>query len=62
MNPKALAWHELDNVVVTSYNNVRRYFIRTPMLLFSIQVKVHDIKMMDGAIGQATGVFGPSAN
>ena len=48
-----------DNVVVTSYNNVRRFFNSNPNATFSIQVKVPDIKMMDGAIGQATGVFRP---
>jgi putative ABC transport system permease protein len=48
-----------DNVVLTSYNNVRRYFNSNPNSSFSIQVKVADIKLIDGAIGQATGIFRP---
>jgi putative ABC transport system permease protein len=48
-----------DNVVLTSYNNVRRYFNSNPNASFSIQVKVADVKLIDGAIGQATGVFRP---
>jgi len=46
-----------DNVVITSYNNVRRYFNNDPNASYNIQVKVGDLKLMDGAIGQATGVF-----
>ncbi|MHA4844017.1 ABC transporter permease [Flavitalea antarctica] len=49
----------LDNVVLTSYNNVRRFFNSNPNASFSIQVKVDNINLMDGAIGQATGVFRP---
>jgi putative ABC transport system permease protein len=60
LNPKGstlgMSW---DNVVVTSYSNVRRYFNSNPNATFSIQVKVADIKLMDGAIGQATGTFRP---
>lgn len=48
-----------DNVVITSYTNVRRYFNSNPNSSFNIQVKVPDIKLMEGAIGQATGVFRP---
>jgi putative ABC transport system permease protein len=48
-----------DNMVLTSYTNVRRYFNSNPNASFNIQVKVPDIKLMDGAIGQATGVFRP---
>jgi putative ABC transport system permease protein len=48
-----------DNEVLTSYNNVRRYFNSNPNSSFSIQVKVTDVKLIDGAIGQATGVFRP---
>lgn len=48
-----------DNVVVTSYSNVRRYFNSNPNASFNIQVKVPDIKLIDGAIGQATGTFRP---
>jgi putative ABC transport system permease protein len=49
----------LDNMVITSYPNVRNYFNSNPNSSFSIQVKVPDIKLMDGAIGEATGVFRP---
>jgi len=48
-----------DNVIVTSYNNVRRFFNSNPNASFSIQVKVADISQMDGAVGQATGTFRP---
>jgi putative ABC transport system permease protein len=48
-----------DNVIITSYNNVRRFFNSNPNATFSIQVKVADLKLMDGAIGEATGVFRP---
>ena len=48
-----------DNTIVTSYNNVRRFFNSNPNATFSIQVKVNELKMMDGAISQATGVFRP---
>jgi putative ABC transport system permease protein len=49
----------LDNVVITSYSNVRSYFNSNPNASFSIQVKVPDIKLMEGAIGEATGIFRP---
>lgn len=48
-----------DNMVITSYNNVRRFFNSNPNASFSIQVKVNDVKMMEGAIGEATAVFRP---
>lgn len=51
-----------DNVIITSYNNVRRFFNSNPNASFSIQVKVGDISLMDGAIGQATGIFRPVRN
>lgn len=47
----------LDNLIITSYTNVRRYFNNNPNASFNIQVKVPDIKYMDGAIGEATGTF-----
>ena len=49
----------LDNAVITSYVNVRSYFNSNANASFSIQVKVPDIKLMDGAIGEATGIFRP---
>ena len=48
-----------DNMVLTSYNNVRRFFNSNPNASFSIQVKVADVKLIDGAIDQAEGVFRP---
>ena len=49
----------MDNVIITSYNNVRRFFNSNPNASFSIQVKVKDLKLMDGAIGEAMGTFRP---
>ena len=49
----------LDNSIFTSYNNVRRYFNNNQNASFSIQVKVKDIKELEGAIGQAQGTFRP---
>jgi len=48
-----------DNVIITSYSVVRRYFNSNPNASFNIQVKVPDLKLLDGAIGEATGVFRP---
>ncbi|HKH62135.1 MAG TPA: ABC transporter permease, partial [Flavitalea sp.] len=48
-----------DNVVITSYKNVRRFFNSNPNASFSIQIKVNDIKQLEGAIGEATGTFRP---
>jgi putative ABC transport system permease protein len=54
-----------DNVAITSYNNVRRFFLSsTPSPFsttpsFNIQVKVPDVNQMDYAIGEAEGVFRP---
>jgi putative ABC transport system permease protein len=48
-----------DNVIITSYNNVRRFFNSNVNASFNIQVKVKDVKMIDGAIDQAQGVFRP---
>lgn len=46
-----------DNVVITSYQSVRRFFNNDPNASYNIQVKVNDLKMMDGAISEATGTF-----
>jgi putative ABC transport system permease protein len=52
-----------DNVVITSYNTVRRFFLNQPIApwnptpSFIMQVKVKDVKNMDLAIGEAEGVF-----
>jgi len=48
-----------DNMIITSYNNVRRFFNNNANASFNIQVKVKDVKMIDGAIDQAQGVFRP---
>jgi len=48
-----------DNMVLTSYNNVRRFFNSNPNASFNIAVKVADIKLIDAAIDQAEGVFRP---
>jgi putative ABC transport system permease protein len=54
-----------DNVIITSYNNVRRFFVSgsvnqfNPAPSFNIQVKVPDVGQMNLAIGEAEGVFRP---
>ncbi len=54
-----------DNIAITSYNNVRRFFLSNstnfynPTPSFNIQVKVADVNQMDLAIGEAEGVFRP---
>ena len=48
-----------DNVVITTYNNVRRFFNSNANASFQLQVKVADVKTIDGAIDQAEGVFRP---
>lgn len=58
MKPKgASAFLNLDNIVITSYNNARR--LPSAGSSFSIGIMVKDYKMMDDAIGQATGTFRP---
>lgn len=48
-----------DNVIVTSYKNVQRFFNSNPNSSFQIQVKVDDIKYMEAAIGEAMATFRP---
>jgi putative ABC transport system permease protein len=54
-----------DNVIITSYNNVRRFFLSgsvnffNPAPSFNIQVKVPDVNQVSLAIGEAEGVFRP---
>jgi putative ABC transport system permease protein len=54
-----------DNVIITSYNNVRRFFLNDPPApwnptpSFIMQVKVPDVSQIDLAIGEAEGVFRP---
>ncbi|MBO9730454.1 MAG: ABC transporter permease [Chitinophaga sp.] len=45
-----------DNVVITTVNNTRRVFNR-PNASYQIGVSVKDIKQMDAAQGEATGLF-----
>lgn len=46
-----------DNVVVTSYKNVQRFFNSNSSSSFQLQVKVDDIRYMEAAIGEATANF-----
>jgi len=48
-----------DNMILTSYNNVRRFFSNGSQSSFSIQIKVADVQQIDGAIDQAEGTFRP---
>lgn len=58
LKPKGSTFgRSLDNIIITSYSNVRRFFNNNPNASFNIQVKVPDIKLIDGAIGEATGTF-----
>jgi putative ABC transport system permease protein len=51
----ASAFLNLDNVAITTYNNVRR--LETAASSFSMGVMVSDYKLMDNAAGQATAAF-----
>jgi putative ABC transport system permease protein len=46
-----------DNAIITSYNNVRRFFNSGPNASFSIGIKVQDVKLLDAGIGEAEGTF-----
>jgi putative ABC transport system permease protein len=48
-----------DNLVLTSYNNVRRFFSQGSQTSFSIQIKVVDVKQLEGAIDEAEGIMRP---
>ena len=52
------AFLNADNVVITSYNNIRRVY-STEGSSFTIGVMVTNIKDMDVAIGEAKGTFRP---
>ncbi len=52
------AFLNADNIVLTTYNNVRRLFT-TDNNSYAIGIMVNDIKNMDAAIGEATGTFRP---
>ncbi|MEP6847011.1 MAG: ABC transporter permease [Panacibacter sp.] len=47
-----------DNVVITTYNNIRRLF-PTDGTSFDIGVTVNDLKDIEAAIGEAKGTFRP---
>jgi putative ABC transport system permease protein len=51
----ASAFLNLDNVAITTYNNVRR--LPNKGQSFSIGVMVSDYQLLDNASGQATGLF-----
>jgi putative ABC transport system permease protein len=58
MKPKgSSAFLNLDNIVITTYNNARR--LPNAASSFSIGIMVKDYKLMEDAIGQATGTFRP---
>src|SRR5258706_2695863 len=48
-----------DKMILTSYRNVRRFFNSNPNASFGIQVKVADVRSIDGAIDQAEGILRP---
>ncbi len=50
------AFMNADKVVITTYNNVRRVH-GTEGRSYNLAVMVRDMRMMDVAIGEATGVF-----
>ncbi len=52
------AFLNADNVILTSYNNIRRLFT-TDGTTYNIGVMVNDIKDMDAAISEAKGTFRP---
>ncbi|HTS45136.1 MAG TPA: ABC transporter permease [Puia sp.] len=47
-----------DNSVLTSYNNIRRFF-NSNHASFVIEVKVKEVSVVDEAIGEAEGTFRP---
>ena len=57
-NKGSSAFLNADNVVLTTYNNIRRLFT-TDGTSYNIGVMVNDIKDMDQAIGEAKGTFRP---
>ncbi len=46
-----------DNLVITSYNTVRRFFNSNSNASFSIGIKVPDVNLLETAIGEGEGVF-----
>ncbi len=52
------AFLNADNIVLTSYNNVRRIF-STNGTTYNLGIMVNDIKDMDAAVSEAKGTFRP---
>ena len=52
------AFLNADNIVLTTYNNIRRLF-PTDGTTYTIGIMVNDIQDMDAAIGEAKGTFRP---
>lgn len=52
------AFMNADKVIVTTYNNIRRIF-GAENKSYNIAVMVNDMKLMEVAIGEATGTFRP---
>ena len=52
------AFLQMDNVIITSYNNIRRLYTN-PNQSFSLAIQVNDMRNMEPAIGEAEGVFRP---
>jgi putative ABC transport system permease protein len=52
------AFLNADNIVLTTYNNIRRLFT-TNGTTYNIGIMVNDIKDMDAAISEAKGTFRP---
>ncbi|HSN08811.1 MAG TPA: ABC transporter permease [Hanamia sp.] len=52
------AFFNADNIVLTSYNNIRRLF-PTDGISYNIGIMVNDITEMDAAIAEAKGTFRP---
>ncbi|MEO6454108.1 MAG: ABC transporter permease [Ginsengibacter sp.] len=52
------AFLNADNVVITTYNNIRRLFTSSNTS-FNIGIMVSNVKDMDIAIGEAKGIFRP---
>ncbi len=46
-----------DNAIITSYNNVRRFFSSGSNTSFSIGIKVPDVQLLESGIGEAQGTF-----
>jgi len=55
------AFFNADNIVLTTYNNIRRLF-PTDGTSYTIGIMVNDITQMDAAISEAKGTFRPIRN